>query len=290
MDEAQRDTRIFRFGVFELDGDSGELRREGKEQPRLRDQALQILLTLLARPRTIVTREELHRRLWPSDTFVDFDHGLNTAINQLRNALGDSAANPRFIQTLPRRGYRFIAPVEIAAPAGAAPGSPADSLPGTNGAADSATPRRNASLLSNAHELPRVSSGIVRTLFSLIQAMYLGFYIASLARLSAVEVILARTGNPALPLLVALIVTAAVGIPIRLYLFSGAAFNYRGLSAKFQKLFPFVLLLDELWALAPFLMVPQISMGLALAATAALLYLPFAQRSLLLMDMAERDT
>lgn len=297
MDQAQRDTQIFRFGVFELDGHSGELRREGKEQPRLRDQALQILLTLLARPRTIVTRDELHRRLWPSDTFVDFDHGLNTAINQLRNALGDSAANPRFIQTLPRRGYRFIAPVEIAGHAHAVPesgagvpGSLGDSLPGTNGAADSATPPRNASLLSSAHELPRVSSGIVRTLFSLIQAMYLGFYVASLARLSAVEVILARTGNPALPLLVALIVTAAVGIPSRLYLFSGAAFNYRGLSAKFQKLFPFVLLLDELWALAPFLMVPQIGMGLALAATAALLYLPFAQRSLLLMGMAERDT
>jgi len=297
VDEAQRDTRIFRFGVFELDSNSWELRREGKEQPRLRDQALQILLTLLERPRKIVTREELHRRLWPSDTFVDFDHGLNTAINQLRNALGDSAANPRFIQTLPRRGYRFIAPVEIAAHAGATPdsvlavpGSPGDSLPGSSGAVDSATLPRKASLLSSAHELPRVSSGIVRTLFALIQTMYLGFYVASLARLSVVEVILARTGNPALPLLVALIVTAAVGIPIRLYLFSGAAFNYRGLSAKFQKLFPFVLLLDELWALAPFLMVPQISMGLALAATAALLYLPFAQRSLLLMGMAEQDT
>jgi DNA-binding winged helix-turn-helix (wHTH) protein len=296
VDEAQRDTQLFRFGVFELDGESGELRREGKEQPRLRDQALQILLTLLARPRTIVTREELHRRLWPSDTFVDFDHGLNTAINQLRNALGDSAANPRFIQTLPRRGYRFIAPMEIAGHAHAVPesgagvpGSPGDSLPGASGAADPATPPRNASLLSSAHELPRVSSGIVRTLFSLIQAMYLGFYVASLARLSGVEVILARTGNPALPLLVALIVTAAVGIPIRLYLFSGAVFNYQGLSTKFQKLFPFILLLDELWALAPFLMVPQIGMGLALAATAALLYLPFAQRSLLLMGMAERE-
>ena len=65
---------------------------------------------LLERPRDLVTREELRERLWSSDTFVDFDHGLNTAINQLRNALGDSAANPRFIQTLPRRGYRFIAP------------------------------------------------------------------------------------------------------------------------------------------------------------------------------------
>src|SRR6202035_1662734 len=103
-----------RFGVFELDTASGELRRDGKAQPRLRDQALQILQMLLERPRELVTREELRDRLWSSDTFVDFDHGLNTAVNQLRSALGDSAANPRFIQTVPRRGYRFIAPVEIA--------------------------------------------------------------------------------------------------------------------------------------------------------------------------------
>src|SRR6202047_1356277 len=68
---------------------------------------------LLERPREVVTREELRERLWLSDTFVDFDHGLNTAINQLRNALGDSATNPRFIQTVPRRGYRFIAPVQM---------------------------------------------------------------------------------------------------------------------------------------------------------------------------------
>ncbi len=288
MDEEHRHPRIFRFGVFELDGSSGELRREGKELPRLRDQALQILLTLLERPRTIVTREELHRRLWPSDTFVDFDHGLNTAINHLRNALGDSAANPRFIQTLPRRGYRFIAPLEIAPHAAATPEKPGGSLRGTSGAGEPTAQPASASILSSAHELPRISSGIVRILFSLIQVMYLGFYVASLARLPEVQIILAQTGNSALPVLVTLIVTAAVGIPIRLYLFSAAAFNYRGLSAKFQKLFPFILLLDELWALAPFLLVPQIGMGLALAATAALLYLPFAQRSLLLMESAER--
>src|ERR1700732_5567206 len=110
---AKREGRILRFGIFELDSDSGELRKEGRAQPRLRDQALQILLMLLERPRDLVTREELRNLLWSSDTFVDFDHGLNTAINQLRSALGDSAANPRFIQTVPRRGYRFIAPVEM---------------------------------------------------------------------------------------------------------------------------------------------------------------------------------
>lgn len=89
--------------------------------------------------------------------------------------------------------------------------------------------------------------------------------------------------NQAHIVLVLLIITAAVGIPTRLYLLTAVAFNYRGLNAKFQKLFPFLLILDELWALAPFLIVEQIGAGLALAATAALLYLPFSQRSLLLM-------
>src|SRR5579872_2446576 len=103
----------FRFGIFELDCGTGELRKDGRLEPRLRDQSLQILLSLLQRPQEVVTRDELRQRVWPSDTFVDFDHGLNSAINQLRTALGDSAANPRFIQTLPRRGYRFIVPVEL---------------------------------------------------------------------------------------------------------------------------------------------------------------------------------
>jgi cholera toxin transcriptional activator len=105
-----------------------------------------------------------------------------------------------------------------------------------------------------------------------------------------VEAILTESRNRSLLILVVLIVTAAIGIPIRLYLLSAASFNYRGLSTKFKKLFPFLLPLDELWALAPFLLVDQIGFGLALAATAALLYLPFAQRSLLLMGFSVRPT
>lgn len=295
MAEGKPQRRIYRFGVFELDGDTGELRKEGKEQPRLREQALQILLTLVERPRELVTREELQRRLWPSDTFVDFDHGLNTATNQLRSALGDSAANPRFIQTVPRRGYRFIAPVE-SLPAQAASSSPRDA-PGASPALSPATgvdenpvPEPPSSILSSEHELPRVSTGVVRILFALVQLTYLTFYLVSLARLPAVETILTRSGSPVRLILAVLIVTAAAGVPIRLYLLSAAGFNYRGLSEKFRKLFPFVLLLDELWALAPFLLVQQIGIGLALAATAALLYLPFSERSLLLMDAARRET
>ncbi len=100
-----------RFGLFELDPDTGELRKKGVKV-RLQEQPFQILQMLLEHPGKVVTREELQQRIWPSDTFVDFDHGLYNAIQKLRDALDDSAENPRFIETLSRRGYRFIAPLE----------------------------------------------------------------------------------------------------------------------------------------------------------------------------------
>jgi DNA-binding winged helix-turn-helix (wHTH) protein/tetratricopeptide (TPR) repeat protein len=105
-----RSPAILRFGVFEVDVRAGELRKQGV-RIKLQEQPFQVLTILLQRPGDFVTREELRSRLWQSDTFVDFDNGLNTSINKLREALGDSADNPRFIETLPRRGNRFIAPV-----------------------------------------------------------------------------------------------------------------------------------------------------------------------------------
>ncbi len=111
--------QLFQFGHFEANLQLGELRRQGLKV-RLQDQPFQILVMLLERPGKLVTREEIQKKLWPADTFVDFDHGLNNAINRLREALGDSADTPRFIETLPKKGYRFIAPVSgiaIATPA-----------------------------------------------------------------------------------------------------------------------------------------------------------------------------
>lgn len=101
-----------RFGVFEVDLRSGELRRNGMKV-RLQEQPLQVLTQLLERPGEVVTREDLRNRLWPADTFVDFDHSLNAAIRRLRDALGDSAENPTFVETVARRGYRFLAPVTV---------------------------------------------------------------------------------------------------------------------------------------------------------------------------------
>src|ERR1700730_5156885 len=112
MQEFPSSARSVRFGVFEVDLRSGELRKKGT-RIRLQGQPFVLLITLLKQRGEVVTREELRRALWPEDTFVDFDHSLGTAVNKLREVLGDSAANPRFVETLPRRGYRFIAPVVI---------------------------------------------------------------------------------------------------------------------------------------------------------------------------------
>ncbi len=107
--------RIVRFGAFEVDLKAGELRKQGLRL-KLPEQPFQVLVLLLEKPGEVVTREELRARLWPGDTFVDFDHGLNNGVMRLREVLGDSSENPRFVETIPRRGYRFIAPVEEAQP------------------------------------------------------------------------------------------------------------------------------------------------------------------------------
>src|SRR5579863_3608964 len=101
---------IFRFGAFEVDPRTGELRKNGM-RIRCQEQPIQVLVALLERPGELLTREELRQRVWPEDTFVDFDHALNTAVKKIRAALNDDADFPRYIETVPRRGYRFVAPV-----------------------------------------------------------------------------------------------------------------------------------------------------------------------------------
>ncbi len=113
MEEDHQVRGRLRFGVFELDLRAGELRKHGL-RVRLQEQPFQVLAALLEHPGEVVTREELQKKLWPADTFVDFDHGLNKTINKIREALGDSAESPRFVETVSRRGYRFLAEVKVA--------------------------------------------------------------------------------------------------------------------------------------------------------------------------------
>jgi TolB-like protein/DNA-binding winged helix-turn-helix (wHTH) protein/Tfp pilus assembly protein PilF len=132
MPTSELGARLLRFDSFELDVRAGELRKHGVRL-RLQGQPLQVLAALLKRPGDVVTREELRAQIWTTDTFVDFDHSLHNAIARLREVLGDSAETPRYIETLPRRGYRFIAPVEagdLQAPSGAADSAPPADLPG----------------------------------------------------------------------------------------------------------------------------------------------------------------
>src|SRR5580658_141319 len=129
-----RRARRFGFGPFELDVRAGELCKHGTRL-RLREQPLRILLLLLEHPGEIVTREEIRLSLWPNETVVEFDHGINTALRRLRDALGESAEKPRYIETVARRGYRFLGEVEIEAPSSeplppASPDVEADDLEG----------------------------------------------------------------------------------------------------------------------------------------------------------------
>jgi cholera toxin transcriptional activator len=266
-------TKIARFGVFELDLDAGELRKNGVKL-RLQEQPFQVLTELLQHPGDVVTREELRNKLWHSDTFVDFDHSLNTAVNKLREVLGDSASNPRFVETLARRGYRFIAPVQTAAV-----DAPAES-------SMQRAPSPHAALALHPElDVPIPHRALTRGLFALIQLMYLIFYLSALFRLHAIQNI-ADSFLPqwaALTLVAAVMVTAGVGIPLRCYLISAAGFDYRRLGEKFRQIFPAILALDQLWAIAPFLLMQKIGLGASFAASAALLYLPFSERTLIRM-------
>ncbi len=290
----QSNARVARFGVFELDLAAGELRKSGVKL-RLQEQPFQVLALLLERAGDVVTREELQQKLWPSDTFVDFDHSLNTAINKVREALGDSASSPRYVETLARRGYRFVAPVQSDAQSEAQSGA---SIVGNHADATAATPTRPASqdaspavLIHPELEVPIPHRALTRGLFALIQLMYLCFYLAALFRLHAIQGIadsfLPLWGATALAGTV--LVTAGVGIPLRCYLMSSVGFDYQRMGEKFRQIFPFVLALDQLWAVAPFLLTEKIGLGAAFAASAALLYLPFSERTLIRMAYIEKS-
>lgn len=268
----------YRFGTFEANAATGDLRRQGL-RVRIAAQPFQVLLMLLHRPGELLTREEICRELWPEGTFVDYEHGVNSAVNRIREALGDTAGNPRFIETLARRGYRFIAPVERIDPGRPDAGLPA---PADEPAAAPPQPGFASRILAQEDDLPPTSPRLARTLFILLQIMYLGFYVGALANLPEIDGLLAPLPPRAHAFLV-LIVTAAVLIPVRAFLIMASLFQAPGMKPKFLKIWPLLLLVDLLWALSPFLLLHHIDFGVALACMALLVYSPFAQRSLMLM-------
>ena len=283
--------RRYRFGTFEANIATGELRRKGL-RVKLNAQPFQMLVMLLERPGELLTREEISRELWPDGTFVDYEHGVNSAVNRIREALGDTAVNPRFVETLARRGYRFVAPVERIGAGMDVGGSttefPAPVVRGQKkvSAETKAGTEGGFRILATPEELPKASHRVVNTLFVLLQIMYLGFYVGALANLAEIEELFSPLPR-ASEAFVVLIVTAAILIPVRLFVISAVLFHAPGARGKFLKMWPFLLLLDELWALSPFLLLHHINFGLALACMTPLVYSPFAQRSLVLMGAGE---
>ena len=259
--------RIIRFAEYEADLRRGELRRQG-HRLKLQEKPFQVLAALLNRPGELVTREELRQSLWPADTFVDFEHGLNTAVNKVREVLRDSANSPRFIETLPRRGYRFIYPT-----------GDANTVVETQPAAPVDT-----------RELPRAPRRTARSLLLLIELAYLISYIAALHYLLWVRMLARFSFGPvqALTITSSIILLCAMGLPLRFYLLFALGFDYHLLGEKFRHLFPFVLPLDLIWSAMAMFIVPKIGLGFAFPLFVLAIYSPFAQRTLVRMAYQNR--
>jgi DNA-binding winged helix-turn-helix (wHTH) protein len=279
----------YKFDEFEADLRAAELRKNGNRL-KLQLQPFQVLVALLERPQEVVTREELRQRLWPQDTFVDFDHGLNTAMVKLRDVLGDSASKPKFIETIAKRGYRFLGTAEVISDQ-AASTEPKDSpsIP----AAQTTVGNPNlqpASLPTEADSaLPRTSRNTARLLFTLTQIMYLIFYLSALFRWENTYKASFNTwGRAGATAFVVYMATSMVGIAVRLYLISATAMDYHLLGSKYRVLTPALFVLDMIWALSPLLIADRIGLGFALGARAALVYMPFAQRTLIKMIQSAR--
>ena len=274
MAQTPQDVR-YRFGVFEADAATGELRKQGL-RVKVNVQPFQVLLMLLARPGELLTREEISRELWPDGTFVDYEHGVNSAVNRIREALGDQARNPRFIETLARRGYRFVAPVQQV--------SGGDAIEAVEQPTILEEP--TTEWLATPAELPKTPYRTVQTLFVLLQLMYVGFYVGALANLPEIEELMSPLAM-ATQIFTLLIATAAVLIPVRAFLLSAVLFHAPGVRGKILRVWPFLLPFDILWALSPFLLTHHIDFGVALACSTLLAYSPFAQRSLVLMGAGQ---
>jgi cholera toxin transcriptional activator len=258
MAELKQDRRI-RFETFEFCPSTGELLKNG-QSIRLQGQPARLLGLLLSRPGELVTRSEIQKALWPDGRFVEFEHAINTAMKKVREALDDDPDAPRFIETLPKLGYRFTAAVREMDP-----------------------PRqdfRQPSSTNDEFAIPHPQ--LSRFLFLLIQAGYIAMYCAALYHMPALESALIAVGFvPVSVTFPAALLIAMCGIAVRLYLVTAVGWRHPVAGANFMRLFPLVVILDALWAACPLLAIEGLGVGVALAGVAGLAYLPFAQRTLI---------
>jgi len=265
MAQTQEDRRI-RFDAFEFNLATGELWKEGTAV-RLQGQPARLLTLLASRPGELVTRAEIQKVLWPDGRFVEFEHAINTAIKKIREALADDSDSPRFIETLPKLGYRFTATVKQAVPA-------EEPAPQQN------TPARETSDAEAEFSIPYPRFS--RSVFLFIQAGYVAMYCAALYYTADLESALLRAGFvPVSVTFPAVLVIAMCGIAVRLYLLTAVGWQHPAAGHNFLRLFPFVFALDALWAVSPLLALEYLGPGPALAGAAGMAYLPFAQRTLI---------
>jgi DNA-binding winged helix-turn-helix (wHTH) protein len=301
-----------RFASFELDCGTGELFKNGRRL-KLQDQPARLLILLVSRAGSLVTREEIQSALWEDGQFVEFEHAINVAIKKIREALGDDPLKPRILETLPRRGYRFIAAVESAeesidskpAEAIANPVPVAAELAPVEVAIDSTptplsvpaapavpviappsppieTPQgpSDEETLEREFALPAVHA---RIMFLAVQVLYLTVYAVALIKMDAVFSVLGAAGIGWLagPVLVG----AACSIPVRLFLIFTVGLGHPAAGMKYRRMLPYLMPWDWLWAPSPFLLVHSIGPEWALVLTAVLVYPPISQ--LILMRSIE---
>ena len=246
-----------RFDAFELDVTTGELSKNGRRL-KLQDQPAKLLALLVRRRGELVTRTEIQAALWGEDRFVEFEHAINTAIKKIRETLEDDTEHPRFVETLPRKGYRFIAEV------------------GDAGAVEVEQTGRE-------FVLPlRVENA--RRLFLLAQVPYVATYLAVFSRWDVLDLSLQRAFDiiPVRFTLIPIQLLALLGFAVRVYLVVSVGWQHPEAGRKYRKLFPCLLVLDSFWAATPLLAQPTVGWTLALTGLVLMAWLVWGQRTLML--------
>ncbi len=254
MDDVQPQPSRVRFNDFELDCKTAELYKAGRRL-KLQDQPARLLILLVTRPGTLVTRADIQEALWNEGEFVEFEHAINVAVKKIREALDDDPLKPRFIETVPKKGYRFIGTIETASIASA----PSQTI-------------SDEEVLEQDFALPAMPA---RILFLAVQGVYLTVYCLTLLHLQDVAEVLAGAGAPwlAIPVLVG----ASASIPVRLYLIFSVGLGHPAAGEKYRRMLPYLMPWDWLWAPSPFLASHEIGTEWALLLTVLLVYPPISQ-------------
>ena len=262
-----------RFETFELNLQTGELSKAGS-RVQLQDQPTRLLTLLANRPGELVTRDEIQHELWKDGEFVEFEHAVNTAIRKIRVALEDTTDKPRIIETLPRKGYRFIAPVDVLE------GHPASPPPSETQTAEPVPAKRPASGENFVLPISVVSS---RILFLLAQVPYVATYLATFYNWDNLDAALIRTFIfiPVEWSRTTFQVLALVGFAVRIYLIGLVGWGHTEAGPRYRKLFPFLLLLDGLWAATPLLVEDHLGPLVSWAGLILMGWLVFGQRTLM---------